>query len=78
MLGITCMHIAMKMEEVDLISVQHTLRQPYLSAEELEQAVVELGEMEKTVLKVLDFKLTPDTLIFWLDLIIRLWDLYVE
>ena len=34
--------------------------------------------MEKTILKVLDFKLTPDTLIFWLDLIIRLWDLYVE
>ena len=68
----------MKMEEVDLISVQNTLRQPYHSAAQLEQAVVELGAMEKKILEVLDFKLTPDTLIFWLDLIIRLWDLYVE
>ena len=37
-----------------------------------------MGEMEKSVLNVLKFKLTPDTLLFWLDLGIRLWDLYVE
>ena len=40
--------------------------------------MIELGQMEKKVLEVLGFKLTYDTLIFWLDLGIRLWDLYVE
>ena len=77
MLGITCMHLALKMENY-IQTARDTLRETSLSAEALEQAVVVLREMEKTVLTVLDFKLTPDTLIFWLDLIIRLWDLYVE
>lgn len=33
--------------------------------------------MEKEVLSILNFKLNPDTLIVWLDLGVRLWDLYV-
>ena len=75
-LGITCMHIAMKMEH-DIQTARDTLRGTYLSAEALEQEVVVLGKMEKKILAALDFKLTPDTLIFWLDLIISRWDLYV-
>lgn len=34
--------------------------------------------MEREVLSVLKFKLFPDTLNFWLDLGIRLWDLFVD
>lgn len=34
--------------------------------------------MEREVLTVLKFKLLPDTLNFWLDLGMRLWDLYVD
>jgi len=34
--------------------------------------------MEREVLEVLNFKLMPDTLYFWLDLSVKLWDLYVS
>ena len=34
--------------------------------------------METEVVTVLQFKLLPDTLFFWLDLELRLWDLFVE
>ena len=34
--------------------------------------------METEVVTVLQFKLLPDTLFFWLDLDLRLWDLFVE
>ena len=33
--------------------------------------------MEKEVITVLRFKLTPDTLYFWLDLGVQLWDQFV-
>ena len=48
-----------------------------MSADEIPQAITEVGLMEKKVLKVLNFKLSPDTLIVWLDLAVRLWDLFV-
>lgn len=48
-----------------------------MSADEIPQAITEVGLMEKKVLKVLNFKLSPDTLIMWLDLAVRLWDLFV-
>lgn len=48
-----------------------------MSADEIPQAIIEVGLMEKKVLKVLNFKLNTDTLILWLDLGVRLWDLFV-
>ena len=34
--------------------------------------------MEREIVLVLQFKLLPDTLYFWLDLQVRLWDLFVD
>ena len=34
--------------------------------------------MEREVVSVLKFELIPDTLYFWFDLAVRLWDLFVE
>jgi hypothetical protein len=34
--------------------------------------------MEREVLSVLKFKLLPDTLFFWFDLAVQLWDLFVH
>lgn len=34
--------------------------------------------MERDVVSVLKFKLLPDTLYFWFDLVVGLWDIYVR
>ena len=34
--------------------------------------------MERDVVQVLKFKLLPDTLYFWFDLAVQLWDIYVS
>ena len=34
--------------------------------------------MEREVVSCLKFKLMPDTLYFWFDLSVKLWDLYVS
>ena len=43
---------------------------PVYSIEEVEQ-------MEREVVSVLKFKLLPDTLYFWFDLAVKLWDVFV-
>lgn len=67
----------MKMEEVDLVSIHNTLKPPHPSLEP-QYSIQEIEQMEREVLNVLKFKLIPDTLNFWLDLSVKLWDLFVE
>ena len=70
------MHIAMKIEEIDLVSLRDILRpmqantRPVFKVEDIEQ-------MEREVVSVLKFKLLPDTLFFWFDFAVRLWDIFV-
>ena len=67
----------MKIEEVDLVSLRDILRpaqsniRPVFSIQEVEQ-------MEREVVSVLKFKLLPDTLYFWFDLAVMLWDVFVS
>lgn len=34
--------------------------------------------MEREVIRLLNFKLLPDTLYFWFELAVKLWDVFVE
>ena len=74
-LGIACLYLAMKVEEVDLVSLRDVLRPqaerpPEFSSEEM-------VKLERDIVRTFKFKLLPDTLIFWLDLAVRLWDIFV-
>ncbi len=75
LLGLTCLHIAMKIEEVDLVSLRDMLTanrdKPQIFSNNL------VAQMERQVVSVLKFKLIPDTLYFWFDLGTRLWDLFI-
>ena len=75
LLGITCLHVAMKIEEVDLVSLRDILRPPPNCPPDLSISQVE--QMEREVISVLKFKLLPDTLFFWFDLAVQLWDVFV-
>ncbi len=66
LLGLTCLHIAMKMEEVDLVSMRDMLTASRSSPQIFPNSHVE--RMEREVVSVLKFKLIPDTLYFWFDL----------
>lgn len=76
LLGLTCLHIAMKMEEVDLVSLRDMLtanrNQPQIFSND------SVAQMEREVVSVLEFKLIPDTLYFWFDLAVQLWDLFLR
>jgi len=75
LLGITCLHVAMKIEEVDLVSLRDILRPPPNCPPDFSISQVE--QMEREVISVLKFKLLPDTLFFWFDLAVQLWDVFV-
>lgn len=75
-LGLTCLHIAMKIEEVDLVSLRDILRPMQPNTSPIFQAT-DIEQMEREVVSVLKFKLLPDTLYFWFDYAVKLWDLYV-
>lgn len=71
------MHIAMKIEEIDLVSLRDILRPMQANTRPVFQ-VHEVEKMERDVVQVLKFKLLPDTLYFWFDLAVQLWDIYVS
>lgn len=65
----------MKIEEVDLICLKDILKPgPHLKPV---FTVSDIQILERKVLEVLKFKLLPDTLNFWFDLAVKLWDLFV-
>ena len=65
LIGITALHMAMKIEEVDLVALGRMA-----SGSE----VFKIQSIEKKMLSVLDYKLLPDTLNFWLESVIKFWD----
>ena len=65
----------MKMEEVDLVCLRDILKpgpnlKPFYQVKDIELK-------ERKVIEVLKFKLMPDTLNFWFDVAVQLWDLFV-
>ena len=68
----------MKMEEVDLVSIKEILKKSAEGYQTLGPTVEAIMLMERNVVTELQFKLLPDTLYFWLDLQVRLWDLFVD
>jgi len=76
-LGLACMHIAMKIEEVDLVSLRDILRPMQANTSPIFK-VGEIEQMEREVVSILNFKLLPDTLYFWFEYAVKMWDLYVS
>lgn len=65
LVGITALHIAMKIEEVDLVALGRIASQ---------SEIRKITDIEKKMLRVLDYKLLPDTLNFWLESVMKFWD----
>ena len=65
-LGLSALQIAMKIEEVDIVTINPTAY-PY-------SPEYTLADYERKVLETLNFKLFPDTLYSWVDILIDYWD----
>ena len=76
LLGVACLFIAMKIEEVELNSLGKILAESQSNCPPI-ITVEKVSEMERSVVKALKFKLLPDTLYFWFDLGIQLWDTFI-
>ena len=68
-LGLSALQIAMKIEEVDIVSMNPSAY-PYSHH-------FTLAQYEKKIVTSLNFKLLPDTLCNWVDLLIDNWDNYL-
>ena len=68
-LGLSALQIAMKIEEVDIISMNPNAY-PYSHQ-------FTLAEYEKKIVTSLKFKLLPDTLYSWVEILIDNWDNYL-
>ena len=64
----------MKVEEVELQPLRRLLLPAPQNSREPLFTATDVHIMERRVVSVLNFKLLPDTIYFWLDLLIRLWD----
>ena len=71
------MNIAMKIEEVELHSLRSLLGPPPPDGREPLFGLADVHIMERKVVSVLKFKLLPDTLYFWFDLVVKLWDTFI-
>ena len=65
LLGINALHVAMKMEEVELVALGRIANQ---------SEIKKITEIEKKMLKVLNYRILPDTLNFWLESVMKFWD----
>lgn len=65
-LGLSALQIAMKIEEVDIVTINPT-GYPYSHE-------YTLADYERKILETLNFKLFPDTLYSWVDILIDYWD----
>ena len=68
-LGLSALQIAMKIEEVDIVSMNPSA---YPYSQEFT-----LVQYEKKIVQSLNFKLLPDPLYSWVDLLIDYWDNYL-
>ena len=65
LVGITALHIAMKIEEVDLVALGRIANQ---------SEIHKITNLEKKMMTVLNFRILPDTLNFWLESVMKFWD----
>ena len=66
-LGIAALQIAMKIEEIDIVSLNHRVAySPRFT----------LPQYETRIINKLGMKLLPDTLYNWLEIFIEYWDQY--
>jgi cyclin E len=72
LLGITALFMAAKMEELEPQSATKFVNytDAYCSA-------TEICTREREILRMLSWRLNPDTLIFWLEYYVRMWDQFV-
>ena len=66
-LGMAALQLAMKMEEIDIINLNHRL--PYSNRYTLPQ-------FEEKIVTSLGMKILPDTLFNWLEIAVEHWDQY--
>ena len=71
------MNIAMKIEEVELHSLRSLLGPPPPNGQEPNFGSTDVHLMERRVVSILKFKLLPDTLYFWFELVVKLWDTFI-
>ena len=57
--------MAMKVEEVDLVALGRIASQA---------DIPKITNIEKKMMRVLDFRILPDTLNFWLESVMKFWD----
>ena len=62
------LQIAMKLEEIDVVNLE-SARHPYSQE-------YTLAQYEQKVMQVLEFKLLPDTLYHWVEILMTYWDNY--
>ena len=62
------LQIAMKLEEIDVVNLE-SARHPY-------SYKYTLAQYEQKVMQVLEFKLLPDTLYHWVEILMTYWDNY--
>ena len=68
LVGITALHMAMKIEEVDLVALAR-MTNPV--------DIPQVTQIERNILGALEYRLLPDTLNFWLESVIKFWDHYM-
>ena len=65
LVGITALHMAMKIEEVDLVALARMTNPA---------DIPQVTQIERNILGALEYRLLPDTLNFWLESVIKFWD----
>jgi hypothetical protein len=69
LLGCSALYLAMKMDEVELRRVSEFARMAGR-----EYSSEDIGRKERDIVNALKFRLLPDTLFFWVDLVMKSWD----
>ena len=63
--GITALHMAMKIEEVDLVALGRMVSKTDSR---------KVSAIERKIITTLNHRLLPDTMVFWLESVIKFWD----
>ena len=69
LLGISALYLAMKMDEVELRRVTE-----FAFYTENAVSASQIAVQERQIVQTLNFNILPDTLYFWVDLLMDQWD----
>ena len=72
-LGVTCIWVAAKMEEIFVPAVKYFSKATGSSSSE-----IDIAEMERKLLLTLRFKMNPVTMVQWADWYTKQWDSYAS